>query len=306
MPKTTKIVLVTLVSVLALIGIAIGGYVAVSGNSVSSGEDIRATIGDDERAENMRKNNDRFPDGQTPGATVDGDQRSWPDVFNPDIDAQFSTPGRWSVESLFSRQVFTPIDPLGDLPATSDLVDSPERCDDETLHGGVQLQYVKARFLSVNAEAGPSRMERAVPRGYAHSPQGAVMAAINQMTYGIFAQGDEVGEEIDKALWADSAQAKEEREFRGIDKKGPSRLARATMIPGATGYKIISCSPELVTVEVVVGTPDDSRPDSAMAGRIAMRWSGKDWQADLAGANDSALVRPMPSSLDGYRLVEYR
>lgn len=306
MSKSTKTLAVLVSITIALVVIVVGGYMALTGTNDSPSAESPASPLSKEKSTKNNPNDKQFPDGNTPGASVEGDQRSWPDVLDGDIDAQFATPGQYATEPVSSRRVFTPRNPLGDLPAASALVEQPDACENTDLAGKTQLQYVKARFLAVNTEAGPSRMERAVPRGYAHSPQGAVMAAINQLGYGLPAQGDEVGEEIDKALWADSAQVAQERADKNLDTEGPSRLARASTMPGATGYKIISCGGDLMVVDVVYGEPTPGRPETAMAARMSLRWTNNDWVVDLSGSNDAAISRPAPDSLDGYTLVDYQ
>lgn len=202
--------------------------------------------------------------------------------------------------------VFTPNNPVGDLPARETLVDAPGQCEDVSLTGKTQLQYVKARYLVVNSEAGPSRMDKAVPHGYAHSAAGAVVAAINQLGYGLYAQGDEVGEEIDRQLWASSRSAQAERAFKGLDRRGASDLARAQTLPGATAFKMIQCSPDLAIVEVVFGDPVLDSPDATTVARVPLVWRNGDWHADFSGSNDAMLNRPGVDSLDGYTFVEYK
>lgn len=306
MRKSTQTLIALVGTAVVLVAIVVGGYAVLTGTNDAKPDQSQTAQPSKDNAPTSNPNDDYFPDGNTPGASVGGNQRSWPDVLDGDIDSQFATPGQYATEPVSSRRVFTPRNPLGDLPAASAVVDQPDACENTDLAGKTQLQYVKARFLAVNTEAGPSRMERAVPRGYAHSPQGAVMAAINQLGYGLPAQGDEVGEEIDKALWADSAQVAQERADKNLDTKGPSRLARANTMPGATGYKIISCGGDLMVVDVVYGEPTPGRPDTAMAARMSLRWSNDDWVIDLSGSNDAAISRPAPDSLDGYTLVDYR
>ncbi|AKK10558.1 hypothetical protein [Corynebacterium uterequi] len=172
--------------------------------------------------------------------------------------------------------------------------------------GTTQLQYVKARYLSVNSEAGPSSMKRAVPRGYAHSPQGAIMAAINQMTYAMYAQGDEVGEEIDKTLWANVPMAQEDREFLGLNERGAVDTARAQTLPGASGYRVVSCAKDLVVVELAFSYDPSGMAAPIDVFRLPMVWRKGDWWADLAGANSETAVRPGVDSLDGFTLVEYQ
>lgn len=240
--------------------------------------------------------------GNIPAAEIGNTQRTWPDPAGGNDDAAHAIPGEYSAD-LLSRPVFTPVNHDGDLTATGDLTDGMDQCsvpEDIQLEGQTQIQYVNARYLVVNEQAGPTEMHREIPAGYAHSPQGAVLAAMNQAGYGLYAQGDEIGYEADRQLWHDSKTAQEEREFFKMDETGPSQWARATMVLAPESFQIEACTDEMVIVSLAY--TDGQGTYQGM--RLPMEWNGKDWESDLAGSADDLLNQPNPDT-DTHTLVEY-
>jgi len=220
-----------------------------------------------------------------PGAMVGNDQRTWPDPDGMFDDSAHAEPGTWSVDFAHQRPVWTPKNHDGDLPSKGDLVDGGfEKCSsgDVTLEGTTQQQYVNARYLAVNDEAGPSRMEDGVPAGFAHSPQGAIMVAINSMGYGVGGQGDGIGEEIDAAWWSTYDTLQEDREFRGLNKEDYDHTKhRAQTLPAVGYYNVQQCSENVVVVEI--GHDFTQSGDEAMKVTIPIYWRNGDWVPDLSG-----------------------
>lgn len=220
-----------------------------------------------------------------PGAMVGNDQRTWPDPEGMFDDSAHAEPGSWSVDFAHQRPVWTPRNHDGDLPAKDNLVDGGfEKCSsgDARLEGSTQQQYVNARYLAVNDEAGPSRMEDGVPSGFAHSPQGAIMLAINAMGYGVGGQGDGIGEEIDAAWWSNYETLQEDREFRGLNKEDYDHAKhRAQTLPAVGYYNVQQCSENVVVVEV--GHDFTQSGDEAMKVTIPLYWRDGDWVPDLSG-----------------------
>lgn len=243
------------------------------------------------------------------GAKLDSHQRTWPDTFIDD--SAHATPGQVSVD-LLSRPVFTPVNHDGDLPSISrDSLDRaawPDRCRDvETgLAGVTRQQYVNARYLVVNDQAGPSTMNRDVPAGYAPTPAGAVVAALNLVGYGVYAVGDEVGEEIDRQLWTTSKEAQEERQWQKLDEHGPSDHSRSQMFGAMSGYRVRQCSPDVVVVDVVAPVMEGN-PEPSPVARVSMYWRDGDWRPDFTGAaGDQFSNQPSVRSLDGFTEVVYQ
>ena len=248
-----------------------------------------------------------------PGALVGNTQRTWPDPAGQIDDTQHANPGTYSADWMKQQPVWTPRNHDGDLPKRESLKKSAGKCDKDgvALEGKTQQQYVNARYLVVNDQAGPSRLDRGVPRGYAHSPQGAVVAAINLFGYGMYAQGDGIGEEIDKQLWSTSKEAQEEREFRGLDSSSEERQreSRAMLMPGMDKYQVKTCSSDLVVVEVAFTQPEEMQnaPDAEgdIVSRVPMFWRDGDWQPDFSGSADK-LMHVETADLNTFRKVEYQ
>lgn len=252
---------------------------------------------------------DSANEGDTPGAQLDSEQRSWPDPSGNFDDSQWSTPGEYSVDHFHNRPVFTPMNHDGDLPDKADLVENMDSCtDDEVLlDGETQQQYVNARFLSVNSQSGPTTMDSDVPGGYAHSPQGAIIAALNQLSYGMFDQGDEVGEEIDKKLWSTSETAQDQMSSRLPAEERDLTMLRPESIPGPYGYEVTTCSDDVVVVDVLTKQPEGSADgESDFAVKVTMLWRDGDWEPDFSGSADRDLAMPRSASAEDYTEVGYQ
>lgn len=241
----------------------------------------------------------------TPGARIGNTQRSWPETSGKVNDSAHEEVGKYSVDPL-GRPVWTPIEHDGDLPTSDQLEKStaPAACETKTpaLEGKTQIQYANARYLVVNEKYGPSKVDRGVPQGYSRNQMGAVIAAMNQMVYGIYAQGDEIGYELDKELWSTSETAQDEREFLNLDEHAPRSTARAQMIPAVSGFRIVRCSDSVVTVEIAI---ESAESEPIVVTRMPMVWKDGDWEADFRGAADKQMVQPDASSLQDFSEVKY-
>lgn len=221
-----------------------------------------------------------------PGAMVGNTQRTWPDPAKRFDDSSHATPGVWSVDYLHSRPVWTPVNHDGDLPGEKDLSEGGfDKCQSNAesivLSGKTTQQYVNGRYLAVNDKAGPSRLVNGVPAGFAHSPQGAIMLAINALGYGLGGQGDGVGEEIDKAWWSGYESLQKDREFEGLNKPDfDHSKRRARMVPPAGFYNVKQCSENVVVVSL--GT--DFKKGGATGATIPLYWRNNDWVPDLSGS----------------------
>lgn len=248
-------------------------------------------------------------DDDTPGAQLDSEQRSWPDPLGLFDDSQWATPGEYSVDHYHNRPVFTPHSHDGDLPVRSDLVENMDKCTDDTilLDGTTQQQYVNARMLTVNTQSGPTTMENDVPGGYAHSPQGAVVAALNQMSYGMYGQGDEVGEEIDKKLWPTSDTVQDELSDRLPAEERDLTSSRPYTSPAPWGYEVTTCSEDVVVVDVVNKESDDfAAEEGDFAARVTMIWRDGDWVPDFSGSGDRDIATARTVDAESYTEVRYQ
>lgn len=245
-----------------------------------------------------------------PGALVGNTQRTWPDPQGKFDDSPHATPGQYSIDPWMNRPVWTPRNHDGDLPKADKLSSKPGRCSEVKggLSGKIQQQYVNARYLAVSERSGPSEMDKGVPGKYARDAEGAVLAAINQVGYGLYAQGDGIGEEIDKKLWPTSKLVQKEREFYKRGDKDSFAKVRALSIPAPAGYRIKQCSNDVVVVEIAMATlqPEyDPGMFKYTVGRVPMYWRDGDWKADFSGNADLKPQPTMVKDLEGFTEVEY-
>lgn len=181
-----------------------------------------------------------------------------------------------------------------------------DKSDSITLDGKTQQQYVNARYLVVNDEAGPTKSVRGVPRGYAHSPQGAVVSAINTMAYGAPSMGDEVGYEAEKQLWATSKDV--QKDMRDRRQPFDNKINRAELWEPADGFKVRTCSDNLVVVKIVTEGIDDLPNGDSVENtvlRVPMAWREGDWVPDFSGTGEDQLFQDA-EPLSEFTKVEYR
>lgn len=262
---------------------------APSENTAAENTSSSAATDEDSFVEQKQKNHEyheyieklkKDPNYNFPGALIGNTQRTWPDKSGRIDDSGHKTPGQYSPDMFQQRPVWTPINHDGDLPKKSGLKDGFEGCktpDKITLEGKTQQQYVNARYLVVNEQAGPTKMERGVPRGYAHSPQGAILATINMTYYGR-PQEDEIGVELTKTLWKSSAKAQEDL----FEDEAFMANYRPKILPSPNGFKVVQCSENIIVVETICYAQD-----MQLITRIPMVWKDGDWQANLSGAADN-------------------
>lgn len=291
----------TLAAVLATtLALSVAACSSTSNNDVSSpssSEQSLPTTGNSAPPSGSERNQ--------PGAKIGNTQRSWPHLLKGDVDSQHAIPGRYSADIL-GRPVWTPINHDGDFSASDDVEHStsPQACSSRTpdLPGKTQIQYVNARYLVVNDKYGPTRMVEGVPEGYSRNQFGAVLATMNQIIYGTPAQGDEIGYKIDEKLWSTSQYVAKQREFKKLGEHGPNDDSRAEMYPAVSGFRVVSCSDDVVTVDVAIWF-SDTLP--VTVGRVPMFWRDGDWHADFSGVADKQMTQPDEKNLNGFSKVVY-
>ena len=247
-----------------------------------------------------------------PGAAVGNKQRTWPSFGDKYDDSAHATPGQTSASWWKQRPVWTPNNHDGDFPKKADLKESMKQCDKPdsiTLDGKTQQQYVNARYLVVNDQAGPTKSVRGVPRGYARSPQGAIVSAINTVGYGMFSMkgvADEIGYEAEKQLWSSSKGVMEEQGKR--KKPFDNKNSRAELLEPADGFIVRTCSEDLVVVELILDGFEEAtggRSEDMTVLRVPMAWRDGDWIPDLSGTGESQFFQDTPSKVD-FTQVDYR
>ncbi|NKV32787.1 hypothetical protein GS921_24360 [Rhodococcus hoagii] len=150
------------------------------------------------------------------------------------------TPGAVDTD-LSGRQVVIPQHPAGDILSTE--ADDGGTCEDMRSPKGLQIQRINMYPVLFSTDSGPTRIEGAVPTGYADGPKGALLAGTNYMW--LMQSGGTPGKETvrDHMVTDD--------EFRQIiesEVKDGSNTERNTL--GAPmAYKVRSCSADAVVID---------------------------------------------------------
>lgn len=95
-------------------------------------------------------------------------------------DREPSQPTPGAVETdLSGRQVVIPQNTAGDILSTD--ADDGGTCDDIRSPRGLQIQRINMYPVLFSTDSGPTRIEGAVPTGYAEGPRGALLAGANYL-----------------------------------------------------------------------------------------------------------------------------
>ena len=219
-----------------------------------------------------------------PGAYLGNDQRHWPRE-NPYFidDAEWGDPGSYHTD-FFGRPLWVPRNHNGDLPEKSQKKDAPGQCNDVELKGKTQQQYVNGRFMAVNEFAGPFAFDYsgAFPEQYAHSPAGAIIAAFNAWSYG-WENSDDVGVISAYHLWDSPAMDE-------LAKKEFDNYADIQTHEVPVGYKLVSCSEDIVVVELQTNSFEGER-DTTGTVRLPMVWKKNMWVATLSASDEKTYVK---------------
>lgn len=236
------------------------------------------------------------------GALVGNKQRTWPGGVD---DSMHAEPGAQAPDAFLGRPAHTPLRHDGDFPAAASLRDG-SCAQFDGLEGTTQQQYVNARYMVVNEQAGPSKAVRAVPRGYAHSPAGALVAAMNTGTFHPNS-GDEVAAESYELLSKSSELAAQLREEGGHNNPGQYAEKRFLTVPAPTAYKMLECADDYVQVELAYMLEPDAleRDEGLVVSRMGMRWVDGDWVADFSGAAGDEIFQDGRRDLNGFTQIDY-
>lgn len=231
------------------------------------------------------------------GAYVGNTQRHWPRDEMPLDDSGWGTPGEYATDPL-GRPLWIPEIHDGDIPNEQKKKDAPGKCDDTTLSGGVQQQYANGRFLAVNDSAGPFNTDYGVPAEFAHSPQGAIMAAINAVSFSYPDNYDEIGLWAAQKVW-DSERSRDVRRA-----EYPDNNSDILTEPAAPSYNVLSCSDDVVVVELSTARENAEEQEVGVY-RIPMIWRDGDWMAVVGPEDESGLYNDNVDTSD-FEEVSYQ
>lgn len=160
--------------------------------------------------------------------------------------------------------------------------------------------------LPASASAGPRHRHNGLAWGFADSPLGALVAAMNigvranaQWGPGIFGptiRRQVVGPAKAALLAACQASYEQERRTAGVADGQP--LGRAYVTEEA--FRWVSYTPAAATIDLVSAGPGNDGATARAVTQISLTWSGTDWQVIAPLGGDWGNSAAPLTSLDGY------
>lgn len=235
-----------------------------------------------------------------PGAYLRNTQRHWPRSWFDLDDSAWGEPGQYATDRL-GRPLWIPVNHDGDYPPVEKKQDRPGQCDSIELAGTTQQQYANGRFFAVNEFAGPFEANKfSIPTNYSHSPEGAIMAAINAISFGA-TNKDEVGILAAGQLW-DSEE--KDRIAALADTDEADNFSDITSNEAAPSYSVLTCTKDVVTVELTAPRVYKGAPTGIW--QLPMIWRNGTWVAVIGPADEDRLYRGDVTDTTGFTEVKYQ
>lgn len=147
-----------------------------------------------------------------------------------------------TVESdLSGRQVVIPTNQSGDI--VSDSTDDGGTCEDLRSPEGLEIQQVNMFPLLFSTDSGPTRIDGAVPTGYADGPRGALLAGTNYIW--LMQSGGTPGKETVRNHMVVDEVFQETMESELADGFNTERNSLGAPV----AYKVRSCSDDAVVID---------------------------------------------------------
>lgn len=162
--------------------------------------------------------------------------------------------------------------------------------------------------LPVSATAGPRESRRGLASGFADTPRGALLAAINigvrtaaqwgPAIFGPTITRQVTGPDAATLLRADAGAYAQLRAAAHVRPGQPAGRGYAT----EAGYRFVAWSPAAATLDIVTAGPGDGGTTVLASTRIQVIWQGGDWRVVAPPGGDWASSATAISSLTGYTL----
>jgi hypothetical protein len=166
--------------------------------------------------------------------------------------------------------------------------------------------------LPVSASDGPRHTRRGLASGFADTPRGALLAAMNIAVRTAAQWGTAIfrptiirqvtGPDAGLLLQADAAAYTQLRAAAHVRPGQPAGRGNAT----AAGYRFLAYTPADATVDIVTAGPGTDGTAVLASTRIQVIWQRGDWRVVAPAGGDWASAATAMSSLTGYTLFPGR
>ncbi|MGW6728761.1 hypothetical protein ACWF9G_22915 [Nocardia sp. NPDC055029] len=159
-------------------------------------------------------------------------------------------------------------------------------------------QRVSGAVVPFSTSDGPTRLDSGIPTGYAHTPQGAALAA----AYVMWETGARPGDRAlrERMVVMTPAQLAEFDRLKAAGKvpdQQPESVTRYMLAPDA--FRVESFSDDLCVLYLATRSePDKNGAERWISSQLAMVWDGRDWRMQLPA--DSRLPQQTVFSLAGW------
>ena len=176
---------------------------------------------------------------------------------------------------------------------------------------GLRWMDTNGIFLPVSAQGGPQQVGNRAS-GFAHTPTGALMAAVHiaprtdaAMGSDIFRptiQDQVIGDDQPKLLSTVEADYKNQRDKSGIAEGKPIR--RSTTV--VRGFRMSTYATDVTYLNVLLSDTDTSGQTVLVDFRLQVRWSGSDWKLNAPVNGQWRSATAQVGSTAGYTLFPER
>ena len=150
------------------------------------------------------------------------------------------------------------------------------------------------RALPVSASAGPRNITDTTASGYAHSPEGALIAAVQLGARGSFSSGREVWEPTITRQWQPSPDR--DKYLAGLRQVPESEKAKPGELSALVGYRYLSYTPDTAVVSLIRKAPGRETYHATVATLV---WADGDWRYVAPAGGNWMSVRSEIQDLTG-------
>jgi len=195
------------------------------------------------------------------------------------------------VVALFGGQHNTPSAPPPAAPAGPGLVTPPDAQLDQTVPTSpptdVQWQLYQRVALPYSAIAGPRIIDGAVARGYAHTPTGALIAALQIGSRELVSPGDSWHQVVEQQVMPGPGRDRYIQLRSQVTTDGPPD-PRLTQI---AGFRFVTYTPGIAVIEIA----SKSNSGQLQMTTSTVQWSDGDWKQVLQpDGSESPTVQSVP------------